>query len=542
MRYVNASLLIPCFVYACSGTPNPPGGSAGRDTGPSATDTGTGIVLDAGLLLDVGPDAAVDAGLIDGGRPDAMPVDSGADAGPADTGVPANPCDLGLGVSEVELFDQLLVCLRDPTASPEVQRGTRDEFVRRVNGLGGFPIIQPNSVTFLYVNDPSFDVEDDAHAAEDYDPNSRIQPLRVAGAFNMWDPEGGLVMQPEAQDVFHVTVPLTPLNYERWGYKFVAKDQAGADIWFSDPMSKRFDYDPNGRLSLVTGGSDLGHLELLRDVQATQLSNTRDIYVYLPRGYETSAETYSVLYMHDGNNIFSPSQPNSAPASWQADEVIQAEISGGRVTPFIIVGVPNNGDRRSEYTHIPDDTGSGLTGGDASAYGDFIVSDLKPLIDTTYRTQPGRESTGIMGSSLGGLVSFAIGLQHPNIFRFVGGMSSTFGWGRFGTNGPDMVQTYAMAPNLLGQDQVFYLDSGGGAPSGGCTTSPGSGSDNYCSTVRMRDTLVAAGIATFPDEPDATALTPATIDIMHWWTPDAPHNEAAWNARLHRAFRLFSRP
>ncbi len=514
------------------------------DAGPR--DTGPGFVLDAGNV----PDAAMDAGRLDSGSSDATSQDSGTDAGAPDSstdagitdaGPVANVCELAAGRSDRALFDQLLLCLRDPNASPSAQRAARDEFVRRIQNLGGFPIVQANAVTFFYVNDPSFDLEDDAHSAEDYDPNLRQQPLRVAGAFNMWDPTS-LTMQAEAQEVFHITVPLNPLNYERWGYKLVAKDQGGEDVWFSDPLSKRFDYDPNGRISLVTGGNALGHMELIRDVQATQLSNTRNIYVYLPRGYETSTSTYSVLYMHDGNNIFSPTQPNSAPVSWQADEVIQAEISAQRVTPFIIVGIPNNGDRRSEYTHIPDDVGSGLAGGTAAAYADFIVSDLKPTIDMTYRTRPERESTGVMGSSLGGLVSFYIGLQYPDVFRFVGGMSSTFGWGQFGAGGPDMVQTYAMAANLLGQDQIFYVDSGGGPPSGGCTTSPGSGSDNYCSTVRMRDTLIAAGITTFPDDPDASPLTPTNIDIMHWWTPDAAHNEAAWNARLHRAFRLFSRP
>lgn len=520
------------------------------------------LPLDAGFF-DGGEDpqdsgerdaATADTGPQDAGEgdatssPDAGPSDTGpSDTGPgdaaeADAGSPADPCSLTTSASDPALFDQLLLCLRDPSATGPEQVAARDLFVATVLSRGGFPIVSGPDLIFFYVADLAFDAEDDANSGEDFAPNLRQGPIRVAGAFNAWDPEAGLVMQAETQAVFHLSTPLDVANSDRWTYKLVSKDGSGADVWFSDPLSKRFDYDANGRISVVRGGTTQGHLELLRGVQATQLNNRRDVYIYLPPNYEASGSNYPVLYMHDGNNLFSPAQPNSAPASWEADQVLETEWAAGNLQPFIIVGVPNNADRRSEYTHVLDDTGGGATGGDAPAYADFLVNDLKPRVDARYNTLTQREATGVMGSSLGGLVSFYIGLNHPGVFRFVGGMSSTFDWGRFGLSNLDMVQTYQIVSSLPGRDQVYYLDSGGGPPTGGCTTAAGSGNDNYCSTARMRDLLIAAGINTFPADPDAVPLAPAGINIMHWWTPDAAHNEAAWQARLHRAFRLFARP
>lgn len=546
MRSLRPCLATLVTLTACSGGSEP--GSPFITPDARVFADATLLPLDAGSL-DSGVDVA-DAGSADTAQPmDSGPADTGAaqdaglpvDAGElADSGSVAAPCSLDLGLNDRALFDALLLCLNDSGSTGPEQVLARDTFVQTVLSRGGFPIVHNGEVTFFYVRDPAFDAEDDKNTAEDYAAELRRTPIRVAGAFNAWDPDAGLVMSSAPQDVFHLTTPLDVASSDRWGYKLVAKDDGGTDTWFSDPLSRRFDYDGNGRISIVRGGTAQGHLELLRDVEATQLANQRDVYLYLPPAYETSTSTYAVLYMHDGNNLFSQAQPNSAPASWEADQVFETELSAGGMVPFMIVGVPNNADRRDEYTHVPDDTSSGMAGGSGDAYADFIVSDLKPLVDARYRTDPRRQSTGIMGSSLGGLISFYIGLLHPNTFRFVGGMSSTFDWGRFGLSNPDMVQTYQAVSSLPGRDQVYYLDSGGGPPTAGCSTAAGSGSDNYCSTARMRDALVAAGINTFPVDPDVVPLSPANINIMHWWTPDAPHNESAWQARLHRAFRLFS--
>lgn len=68
----------------------------------------------------------------------------------------------------------------------------------------------------------------------------------------------------------------------------------------------------------------------------------------------------------------------------------------------IIVGVYNTEDRFAEYTQARD-TGeyAHLGGGNADAYGRFLVEELKPVIDKTFRTRTDARNTALVGSSLG---------------------------------------------------------------------------------------------------------------------------------------------
>ena len=542
MLRVCVSAVLIC-AFACDAT-DPIG--PGRDTGPPPPpQRDSGVPLDLGRA-DVGD---VDLGAIDdmGARTDTgIGMDAGdmrisdlgtPDLGAEDMGV-VTPCDRA-DPTPLRAYESLILCLQDAAPAAD-QQAALDRFIEQVdNTEGGFPIVEGDQVVFFYVARPEYDVEDDANLAEDFSPNRRLEPLRVAGDFNAWD-DAALVMQPEALNVYHLRTTLDVQSSDRWRYKLIARDDAGADVYFSDPLSRRFDFDPLGRISIVRGGPGQGHLELIRSVAATALGSTRDIYLYIPPGYEQSASTYPVLFMHDGNNLFDPAQPRAAGASWEVDAVMELELAAGNVRPGLIVGVPNTALRFDEYTHTTDDIGSGPIGGRGDDYADFIVNDLKPLIDQRYRAAPGRENAGVLGSSLGGLISYHIGLLHPDVFRFVGGMSSTFGWGQLGLMNPTMIERYAMAANLASQDQIFYLDSGGGPGSQNCAG--GDDLDNYCETIQMRDLLTAAGVNTFPDDPDAVPLTPAGINIYHYWTPQAPHNEVAWNMRLFRPLRLFLRP
>lgn len=489
-----------------------------------------------------------DAGFYDGGR--IQPGEDGGegprDSGPRDggEGVDGGHPDAGrmacafAGGSDLDHYRAVLDCLADPMASELDKRAFVGSFVTAVEAGDGFPIEATDGFVFVYVRTAEFDAEDDARPAEDFAPNRRHTPISVSGDFDMWTP-GTNVMTDHGYDFFSREVALDTVVFPGARYKFVAKDDAGEDVWFSDPGSRRFAFDAFGRISIVRGSEDDGHLEWMRAVRATMLGNARDIYLYVPPGYDARrGERYAVLYMHDGNNLFHNAQPRSAPSTWDVDGVFEAQIEMNAARPGIIVGIPNNANRIGEYTHVPDDIGGGPRGGDGVLYGDFVVEDLKPLVDARYRTFPDRANTGVMGSSLGGLISFAIARQYPNVFGFVGGMSSTFYWGRFGANGPTMLDVYTAATDLVSSGQIFYLDSGGG-PGIGCSS--GGGADNYCETLEMRSILVAAGVATFPDNPDAVPLSPPELDIFHYWVPNAPHDENSWRERVHRPLRMFFR-
>lgn len=158
-----------------------------------------------------------------------------------------------------------------------------------------------------------------------------------------------------------------------------------------------------------------------------QLKNQRTITVYLPPGYEDHRdERYPVLYMHDGNNVFD-ARTSFLGVEWRADETAEELIKAGRIEKLIIVGIDNNADRMHEYTPWRDERREG--GGKGDAYLAFIVQTVKPFIDQTYRTRPGREDTAIAGSSLGGLISLYAACRYPEVFSKAGVISPALAWG-----------------------------------------------------------------------------------------------------------------
>jgi predicted alpha/beta superfamily hydrolase len=185
--------------------------------------------------------------------------------------------------------------------------------------------------------------------------------------------------------------------------------------------------------------------------------------VFVPPGYyENTLKKYPVLYMHDGHNLFFKEEAFVG-NTWRADEVLTMLDKMNAIEEVIVVGIHPN-DRLTEYT---------LPGYDD--YGRFLVETLKPLIDAKYRTLAGPSDTAVMGSSLGGVVSFYLGWQWSEVFGKVACLSSTF---TFRDNLLERV--FAEAKRQI----MIYLDSGW----------PG---DNYEATRSMRDRLIWKG--TVPD-------------------------------------------
>ena len=152
-----------------------------------------------------------------------------------------------------------------------------------------------------------------------------------------------------------------------------------------------------------------------------------DLLVYLPPMYQADGERrFSVLYMHDGQNLFDPETSFIRGKYWRMGETADALIEAGAIEPLIIVGIYNSGERRiDEYTPLQDRR---LGGGHADAYGRMLVEELKPFIDAQYRTLPGPETCGMGGSSLGGLVTLYLGLRYPGVFSRLAVMSPSVWW------------------------------------------------------------------------------------------------------------------
>jgi predicted alpha/beta superfamily hydrolase len=158
------------------------------------------------------------------------------------------------------------------------------------------------------------------------------------------------------------------------------------------------------------------------------LPTARDVLVYLPPGYDAEAlRRYPVLYLHDGQNLFDGATAYIPGQDWRVGQTGDALIREQAVEPLIIVGIYNTGrERVEEYTPSADPRLK--VGGKADLYGRLIVEELKPLIDSHYRTRAGVCDTGLGGSSLGGLVTAYLGLRHPQVFGKLAVVSPSVWW------------------------------------------------------------------------------------------------------------------
>jgi predicted alpha/beta superfamily hydrolase len=216
---------------------------------------------------------------------------------------------------------------------------------------------------------------------------------------------------------------------------------------------------------------------------ASPLGAQHRFRVFLPPGYyENTLKKYPVLYMHDGHNLFK--EEAFVGNTWRTDEVLGMLDKMNAIEEVIVVGIhPNN--RMNEYTQPGYED-----------YGRFMVETLKPLIDAKYRTLAGPMNTAVMGSSLGGVVSFYLGWQWPEIFGKIACLSSTF------TYRDNLLDRVSAEPKRKIQ---IYLDSGG----------PG---DNYEATRSMRERLIWKG------------YHPGS-EVFYLAFPEAKHDKNAWAAR-----------
>lgn len=157
------------------------------------------------------------------------------------------------------------------------------------------------------------------------------------------------------------------------------------------------------------------------------LGETRQLDIYLPPGYHKSRESYPVLYMHDGNNLFYPELAFGGTA-WRVNHVVDKLVNHKLLNKIIVVGVHNTMARNEEYTWTEMARGPYREGGKGPFYASYLVEELKPLIDRSFRTRKGKRHTAVMGSSLGGLISFYLGRFYSGVFGHIGCVSPSFWW------------------------------------------------------------------------------------------------------------------
>jgi predicted alpha/beta superfamily hydrolase len=166
---------------------------------------------------------------------------------------------------------------------------------------------------------------------------------------------------------------------------------------------------------------------VLRNFHSRFLADDRDVSIYLPEQYQAEPQRrFPVFYLHDGQNLFDGRISYAVNRTWRAHQTADALTRDGRIEPVILVGIANTGVRRmAEYTPTRD---AKLGGGEGARYGRLLAEELKPLIDRRFRTLPRPENTALGGSSLGGLITLALGLEYPDIFGKLAVMSPSVWW------------------------------------------------------------------------------------------------------------------
>ncbi len=144
------------------------------------------------------------------------------------------------------------------------------------------------------------------------------------------------------------------------------------------------------------------------------------VRIYLPADYEISGREYPVLYMFDAHNLFDRTT-STYNKEWRVDETME-QLSGGPYSPAIVVGLDAPQDRYEryamytvtdwEYRKRPDGRLLKRIRGYGRETAAFLMEQVRPWVESTYRAASDRERVGIAGSSMGGYMSLFVGAEY----------------------------------------------------------------------------------------------------------------------------------
>jgi predicted alpha/beta superfamily hydrolase len=263
---------------------------------------------------------------------------------------------------------------------------------------------------------------------------------------------------------------------------------------------------PTTKLSTVVGTLKL------HNIDSAVLKTSRTIRVWLPANYDDDASArFDVLYMHDGQNCFDRAT-SAFDKEWEVDETLTKLIADKTIEPLIVVGIDNGGQERSnEYTYMAEPNRGG---GHGAAYAQFMLEEVKPFIEKTYRVKSGPAHTFMAGSSLGGLISLEIARRHPGIFGGLIVMSPALWW-----NGQQLTESIEKDAGGLAGTRVWIDMGTNESIDSGTGETPEVQNKRYVAEARRLDAALAAQ------------------HVDHRLTVDegAQHNENAWAKRFPQA-------
>jgi pullulanase len=371
---------------------------------------------------------------------------------------------------------------------------------------------------------------------------SQSKPIFFASNLNNWNPsDKGFRLDPQSDMRWRIQfskAQLEKLKGARLEFKFtlgaweeVEQDSKGGDIGNRTLVAVDAAKVPKGeplKIELAIESFKQDQAKLVDTEQSLVVTGTvkrlqvkggggsasgltRDCLVWLPPGYdapENAAREYPVLYLLDGQNVFTAQ--SGVPAEWSADETATALIKNGKVKPLIIVGIPHAGVLRTEE-YVPPVTTEPLIGGKVPAGAStvaWIRGEVMPRVERAFRVAKGPAHTGIGGASLGGVMALYAGAAHPETFGLVLAESPELGWEKL-----DYSQSF-FAQFKSWPAKVFMAVGGNEAGEGKSEQSKA-----YAARVQsMKGVLEGAGVT--------------GERLKYVFEPQAAHSEQAWGSRL----------
>jgi enterochelin esterase family protein len=266
------------------------------------------------------------------------------------------------------------------------------EHIKRISHKNISPIIEDNEATFIFWGKPKLRVD-------------------LVSELSFWTTNNNTVMKKvDGENLYHITFRLP--KDARLEYKFLIDGS-----WCIDKLNP---------LKCENGIGDYNSYLLMPEYKIVNeiypregikkgiikeyeffgknIEGKRMIYIYLPYEYELNQDkSYPTIYFHDGGDYI-----NRANAINTFDNLINDKI----IEPIIGVFI-NPINRFNEYMYN-------------IKYSKLIVEEIVPNIDSTFRTIKSPDKRAIMGASLGGIISFFTAYSFPNVFKNIGGQSSSF--------------------------------------------------------------------------------------------------------------------
>lgn len=307
----------------------------------------------------------------------------------------AKSCEPAAPVPNLHLFTALEADLQ-ALSGAAARRERIDTFFADVKASGDFPVRDASTVVFLYRGAPA-------------------APVSVVGTFNGWSNSADPMQQFPESDLYYLE---KTLGSGRQEYRFAE----GEASQLRDQLNKHVVWDGvqasgwgsfNSVIPPYDGVDPDGELHVYQ-VASPQLDNSREVYVLLPVDYlQESCRSYPVLFVNDGNDSLTQGE---------FDKVATTTFAAKQARPAILVFVslpsPLLSVREAEY--------SCETASQGPSYADFLCDTLAPLIDASYRTIGTADARGIIGFSMGGLISYAAAFWRNDCFHLVGAQSGAF--------------------------------------------------------------------------------------------------------------------